>query len=401
MQVEFLADTEVLRRRFEALVRQAREIEVAVAWAGKPATGVESLLWKAKKKVRKLVVGCTLHNTHPDFLKRWQRHPQFRVFPHTTEFFHPKVYLFRLGGEVSLLAGSSNLTAGGFEKNREANVLLRGSLAARPIADARAYIASLHRVAHLPRGETWRKWLAWYRSDWQKRQTMGMARPTKSTGGSRRVAEKSLQGLDGWSFEEYFGKLKVANARLEVWLRVLEKGREQLRRAGWTLQGMSKEGRRLIAGPPVPGGREPDIDRRCFGTMGSGHFLHAAINDPARIDRALQCIPREGPLEDAHWAAFREVYRRAFEKAATGSASRLLCFWRPDVFFSANHGSVPEIARRSRSSQASLREWDGYWNAVKWVRQLPWVCSDAPKAKLAQRCWLGRVALLDVLMYKP
>src|SRR5688572_21059208 len=78
MQVEFFADTKVLRQRFEDLVSKAETIEVAVAWAGKPDTGVQGLLWRMKKKIRKLVVGCTLYNTNPDFLKRWQGQPGFR-----------------------------------------------------------------------------------------------------------------------------------------------------------------------------------------------------------------------------------------------------------------------------------------------------------------------------------
>src|ERR1700693_2202580 len=99
MHVEFFADTDLLRGRFEELAGRAHEIEIAVAWAGKPGEGVQDLLWRMRRKVRKLVVGCALHNTNPDFLKRWQGQPGFKVVLDATEVFHPKLYLFRVSGE--------------------------------------------------------------------------------------------------------------------------------------------------------------------------------------------------------------------------------------------------------------------------------------------------------------
>ena len=91
MHVEFFADTDLLRRRFEELVDRARDIEIAVAWAGKPEEGVQDLLWRSRRKVRKLVVGCALLNTNPGFLERWQGQPGFRVVLDRTEIFHPKL----------------------------------------------------------------------------------------------------------------------------------------------------------------------------------------------------------------------------------------------------------------------------------------------------------------------
>jgi hypothetical protein len=159
---------------------------------------------------------------------------------------------------------------------------------------------------------------------------------------------------------------------------------------------MPVQDRRLVASTA----KEPGVDSALFGTVGLGHFLHAVISDPAPIDRALRRIPREGPVEARHWIEFETVYSAAFQNAATGTASRLLCMWRPDAFFSANSGSVPEIATSFGLSQSSLRTWDGYWEAAKWIMQRPWARGPKPQGKLAERCWHGRVALLDVLMYR-
>ena len=45
----------------------------------------------------------------------------------TVGVFHPKFYLFENETSFSLLTGSSNFTAGGFHKNIESNVLIKGN----------------------------------------------------------------------------------------------------------------------------------------------------------------------------------------------------------------------------------------------------------------------------------
>lgn len=397
MHVEFFSDTDLFRERFEKLMVQAQDIEIAVAWAGKPEERVQDLLWRMRRKVRKLVVGCALFNTNPDFLKKWQGQPGFKVILDTTEVFHPKLYFFRIGGEAHLFIGSSNLTGGGFQKNREANILLHGNNVG-PIADAATYIEARHREATKPRGKIWTKWLALYRATWEKRQDIASSMQMRGVNSPRIGA--TTRGLETWTFAEYFEKLKAGNPAsygLTGWLDFLEYVREQWATAGWSLKGMPDRNRRFLAGTIT----EPRLDAGLFGTVGLGHFRHAVIHEPVRIDKALRCIPREGPVETSHWLEFERVYSAAFPKAATGSASRLLCLWRPDVFFSANSGSVPQIALRFGLSQSSLRTWSGYWEAVKWVMQRPWARATKPQGKLAERCWHGRVALLDVLMYKP
>ncbi len=407
MRVEFFADTEILRDRFEKLVGQADEIKVAVAWAGKPDSGVQDLLWEARDKVRTLVVGCTLLNTHPDFLERWQRHATFKVVMDTTEVFHPKVYLFRAGREFSLLVGSSNLTDGGFEKNREANILLSGTArGSGAIAEAAAYIHERYREASKPEGPEWRRWLKNYRSCWKRKpKSTSLTRKRTRVEKAGGAKERTVEGLEDWSFSDYLRKLKAGNPatgiKLKRWLDFLEEVGSRWKAAGWSLQRMPKEGRRLVAGKPVSDGDQAADEAGLFGLMGLGHFLRAVINAPAKVDQALQCIPRTGPVDESHWSAFSRAYSHAFPNAATGSGSRLLCLWRPDVFFSANRGSIPEIARRFGTPQSSLKTWDGYWGAVKWVRQRPWARARPPEGRLAQRCWRARIALLDVLMYEP
>jgi HKD family nuclease len=110
-----------------------------------------------RTKVCKLIVGCSLYNTHPSFLERWQRHPGFRVILDTTEVFHPKLYLFRVGTEAHLLIGSSNLTGGALRRTERQ--MFSGT-------------------AGRPKGKVWAQWLAEYRAAWQRKQNLAkVARP--------------------------------------------------------------------------------------------------------------------------------------------------------------------------------------------------------------------------------
>ena len=396
MRVEFFSDTQRLDQRFTELVSRADEIEIAVAWAGTPDDGPLDLLWKMRKKVKRLVVGCSLHNTNPAFLKRWQREAGFKVVTDTSEVFHPKLYLFRCRTETHLMIGSSNLTTGGFEKNREANVLLRGREVG-PLSQAACYIEECHRTATPPGGKAWEQWLDRYSTEWRKRRNFDRSQqPRLRTG----PGGKTGGGLADWSFDEYFARLKAGNRAsnlpLSRWIELLALVRKRWSLAGWSIGQMKKkEDRQLLAST-----LKSPVDSRLFGTMGLGHFRGAVLTHPAKIDRAMNCIPRTGPVEDRHWKEFSLAYSNAFEKAATGTASRLLCFWRPDVFFTANSGSVPEIATQFGIAQSTLRTWDGYWMAAKWISERPWARSPKPQGTLAESVWQGRAALLDVLMYR-
>lgn len=65
--------------------------------------------------------------------------------------YHPKVYLSRLGKKVSALVGSANLT-GGLATNVEVGVLMRGTLADRPLAALHDWA---ERIWEDERGELW------------------------------------------------------------------------------------------------------------------------------------------------------------------------------------------------------------------------------------------------------
>jgi hypothetical protein len=376
MQIEFV-DAQALGARFSDLAKLATRIEIAVAWAGHPKSDVQGDLWKVRSKISRFVVGCALYNTHPDFFKKWQNQPNFRVIRGKDDIFHPKLYCFWFPGYPTLLVGSSNLTAGGFEKNQEANVLLRGKTAKGALAAGIDAILRHYDSGTPPLGPGWRTWLSAYRKTWKKRQASKASPPaeTKTLG--------DVEGVTVWSWAEYFKRLKSGNQRedvpLTVWLDFLERVRQQWGANGWELAGLPLEVRRDIAS--IPAGA------RVFGTVGHGYFLQAVMSASPKVQKALTHIPRAGTISDSDWMLFSTKYAKAFSNAGVGSASRLLCLWRPDVFFSANKGSISALSRSFGVSQTSLKTWPGYWEAVKLVGLRPWASSTKPAGKLAGRCW--------------
>lgn len=58
--------------------------------------------------------------------------------------FHPKLYIFELGGgEATMIIGSSNLSHGGLSTNCEANLILNGNISESPIKDAIEYFSHM------------------------------------------------------------------------------------------------------------------------------------------------------------------------------------------------------------------------------------------------------------------
>lgn len=78
------------------------------------------------------IVGLDLANTEPGAVRALfemaRDHPKVAVYCFTSltpgEVYHPKLYLLRKGRAVVVLVGSSNLTLGGLERNREVNLAL-------------------------------------------------------------------------------------------------------------------------------------------------------------------------------------------------------------------------------------------------------------------------------------
>lgn len=116
---------------------EAQEVSVVVAFLSKYGyKSVEPILAKAVEKAKSVEFFCGLDGyiTDPEALDSLfrmlgkNRRPNHKLFvvETTDKTFHPKIYRFRIGGSLTMVIGSANLTTGGLTDNWEASVVIEG-----------------------------------------------------------------------------------------------------------------------------------------------------------------------------------------------------------------------------------------------------------------------------------
>ena len=103
-----------------------QQISFVTAWAGKFNAIIDALN-RNKDKIVHSSVGLQFYQTAPEFIDRfWEVEDIQYCKNKSTDIFHPKAYLFynKGGSKWAAIIGSSNLTNGGFSRNKECNVLL-------------------------------------------------------------------------------------------------------------------------------------------------------------------------------------------------------------------------------------------------------------------------------------
>jgi len=83
---------------------------------------------------------------------------------------------------------------------------------------------------------------------------------------------------------------------------------------------------------------------------------------------------------------------------ALGTATRLLCMKRPDLFLPANNASVVNIARVFGTIPNTAEK---YLRLVETIWKFPWFSASKPAEASSLRIWNARVALLDAIFYEP
>ena len=114
-----IISSDQLLPRFTELVGQARQVDIAVAWAKRcPAVDVLAEGAAAGTRIR-IALGLSMNGTTPDALERLSEFAELRIPSPRSGIFHPKYYSFRGPHGAICWVGSSNLTAGGFGGNVE------------------------------------------------------------------------------------------------------------------------------------------------------------------------------------------------------------------------------------------------------------------------------------------
>ncbi|OHD06267.1 phospholipase D family protein [Sphingopyxis sp. RIFCSPHIGHO2_12_FULL_65_19] len=400
MKVSIL-DARSLRKTLLRLITKHDEIYMAVAWAD--AGPVADRLIEHKRKFRSVTVGLDFCATDPDFVDSIRKVPNAYVFKKPGACFHPKAFLFLTGDQAEAIVGSANFTNGGLGSNVETCLHLRCDAGEAVIADllttfesyaahrqpvtkelAKAYRRQAELAANRPRPpapvlpsepEAFRR----IDSDLLKMSWPAFIREVRKDPNhhfpTRMKFLRYLQSL--FARTETFGELSVSEWKAVAGIvhpdAVADSGLEKYQ-IGW------------------------------FGSMqGSGAFTNLVVSQNSGIAKAIDAIPRRGPVTKADYEEFCGLFIAAFSNSArTGrypTATRLLAMKRPDVFVCVNKGNKANLAEALCFAPSTL-SLENYWErVVEPIGFATWYNAKRPIGADAE-AWDCRAALADALYYK-
>lgn len=180
---------------FTKLASGAAQISIAAPYVTKTDTLI--LAARSGKRVD-LLVGLNA-TTSPEALFAAYREPNIRVRYYTHRRFHAKIYLF----DTAAMVGSSNLTDGGLQFNREATIILDDSEMPEAISELRAVFAELWEYAPVLTDDVLKRFAEAHKkfspsdADDLIGSTIGKAEPPNiSVGSQKKTAERTfLEGL--------------------------------------------------------------------------------------------------------------------------------------------------------------------------------------------------------------
>jgi hypothetical protein len=361
------------------------------------------------------VVGTSFGMTEPAAIKRLMDRDasSVRVLDDQKDgaIFHPKMYCFSKARGGSAIIGSMNLTRAAFSKNFELGVHVQ--LTARERSELLDAWSQWNEQAIEPT----QKWLKNYEKIWNKRVKASAI----SMAAYEDAADSPQRGTHGltrhevlnYSWLSYEQMLKShAEQRDESRDIIFDKYDSYLTTihlAGPLLnkplpKPSTTQFRRLTGRRPTAA--DPPHDCCHLGSMSaSGKGISALGTNQALRRKIEQLIPpiqaaksTEEKLQAAKklWSAMKK-----FENISHGMITRFLALARPDSFYSLNNVSIDVLSQIFKTSKSSLMRWDGYADGLQAFWSSPWWRADPPKAKQSRQIWDARVALIDVIAYRP
>lgn len=398
MEIEFLAGAEA-QGALVRLAAKCQTMEWAVAWARSPSKVLDAA-YQYERKFRRLILGTHFHQTEPNVLRHFVRHPAARMMLPEGDTFHPKVYLFRFNDELAAIVGSHNLTPKAFNGNSEMSVLVRGQ-ASDPV---------------------FKQLTAFLKDEWTRAAVIAEHLDAYMLQHkAKKVHLKALQHFDQHvrpplaksdkpspfelSWAEFVRRVKQDRHGIDGRLDVLA-GARTIFEQKQSLARMNREERKAIGGTYHEG--ETPLDDKpwaWFGTMaGNGDFSKLVTGSNALSD-ALDEIPPSGPVDQAHFVAYAGAFKRAFKGASHvgdyPTATRLAAMKRPDRFVGVNSKNARSLCWAMGIPYTTLR-LDNYWELIAGPLPLcQWWTQPAPYSGLERAIWDGRMALLDCIYYTP
>lgn len=384
---------------FRELCDWADELRLAYAWISSGDGQAEHWQTLPLHKVGRAVIGIHFAQTEPHALRQLAELPDvLRVVEDTAGVFHPKLIVGIRGEEAQAIVGSSNFTGGGFGRNTEINLRIRGRRSDARLAALNGFI-----------DEQWSRNDAFWPDDgWLRRYESAYRGRPRPPAVPESVALPTPIGQEheldiGWP--EYFDLICAQKGRVganEDVIHIFEQAGaqpsyiEEIEAAQRAFQDhgsfavMPEEERRVVAGwsSNFPG---------WFGsTRGAGRFKNRVRTAPDTIASHLDPIPSGGPIGDDIVEAYFEGMI-ALAGIGLPVAARLLAVKRPDRFFAVNG---PNRKRVAAVFGEAPRDAAQYLELHRRIWDTPWFNSPEPNGVDEVRVWRARVALLDGLLYE-
>ena len=383
--------------RFTELVGQARQVDIAVAWA-KRCGAVEVLAEGVASGTRiRIALGLSTDGTTPDALERLSEIAELRIASPRSGIFHPKFYSFRGRNNGAICwVGSSNLTAGGFggnvelvcECNDDAGEsqhwfeALWDDLDPDPGPAIAAYIEAYAPPVPPPRPQ--------YQGDEPEVTPLG----DQATWGD---FVEGLRARDDYCHYHEFAWDVLGETH--SYLHTIARGSEVARLEDWVHLG--PEECEILTGN--------DTDDGAWGLVGtlnpfSRHDFGAEDGDVRGTIHELAGPVLEVPDNEivpdnvAHDAvqAIRQIHN--FGPAA---ATRLLTIARPDCLISVNSESETGLGELSDVAYTADGLANNYAALLQWVYRQQWFNESEPDDPEERMIWNFRAALLDAFVYAP
>ena len=315
-----------------------------------------------------------------------------------------------------MIVGSANFTNAAFSKNSEVGVLMTDA----DDSDGTVLIKAKNILVTYRKGaESFdRKKFESYKATWahqQKRiRSLSSEYGRKESGSTKNVSRPTF--LRDLPWEDFFANVqnedKKEKGRFERRTLLLKKIKElfQQKKANGEYRQFSDyslEERKLIAGldVDVKGENGKTLEWGLFGSMqGAGMFKKYVGKESEKLAAALECIPREGNVEQEHYDEYvAKITKLPGIRLAT--ATRLLAMKRPDTFICVDNEnsenlskflSIPNIVNCNKD-----KIFDVYWDdVICQMRDFVWWNEKKPTDKKERFVWENRAAFFDSLFYR-
>ena len=416
--MKLISESKELLSLFQKNLKWCESLYFATAWAS-PVKGLFKKLLENRKKIKLGVVGIHFYQTHPDFIKEFIDDKKVKFVMQTSGTFHPKVYFFHRDEEWRLIVGSANLTNAAFSENSEVCVYIEnkdddnGDLIGYNALDILCKYNKQAESIDLKKFES-------YKATWALQQErvrkLSSEYGQKKNSSARNVPMPTF--LYDLSWDDFYSAVRKENAkeknRFEKRVKLLKAVKEIFNKKTngnyIVFSDYAPDERKLIAGldVKVKGDDGKFLEWGLFGSMrGARPFKGYIGKESGKIEEisdALECIPREGNVEQKHY----DEYVRKITKLygiSLGTASRLLAMKRPDTFVCVDNENSEGLSNFLRISnimnQKKEKIFDVYWDDVICrIKDFIWWNKEMPADENERFVWENRAAFFDSLFYR-